>query len=631
MRTNSAGRTIGYLITKILALGKENDMSTTRRTALAALLALPALIACRPTPATEGSHASPGGASVRVPPPAVAEPVPETRVPYYKQALPEAQSFTKRRIPREMLRAFDEQADSYVEARNAAGKPVGYLRDVTGPVSPSAACPCNPLNVTLVFNADHSFRTLVTPAPLQKLGHVELSPAETARMIEIMKQPAAELTATKRVEDVVDATSGATKLELQKHVVPQAGLSTRRLVGLVQDTQQILRGAPLAWDKARLDEILAQEAQPLARARALGSFLGSAESPEVAQYAYRVFTSSYEEAIAAGAARDATIEGTLVRPGLDEAIETSEVAAACHRLSSQAAFAKPPAGERQSFIERCAAALPASPASLEARALRSRLAGTVAWHNGDRAAALRHFTDAAVAIDIFFDPVMHLRLTQGLAEQGDAAGACARARMLYTEHPLLEGVRQTLASCGDAAAEAATLERAGKERLLRERKEGSTPVPDLELESLDLKQVQLDLAKSGKVTVLVFFATWCPHCQAEMPRLVDFAGRLKKDASLTGRVQVIGVRTSLERETESYESFAARYRPNFTVYTDPTMSLAFSRFAKAVGISPGLPTVAVIDHRGVLRYLVSHGDHRDSAKELTWAVQSLLPDSVSAK
>jgi hypothetical protein len=54
------------------------------------------------------------------------------------------------------------------------------------------------------------------------------------------------------------------------------------------------------------------------------------------------------------------------------------------------------------------------------------------------------------------------------------------------------------------------------------------------------------------------------------------------------------------------------------------MSLSFARFAKAAGITPGLPTLAVLDRGGVLRYLLEPGDYRDTAQELRWAVESLL-------
>ena len=33
--------------------------------------------------------------------------------------------------------------------------------------------------------------------------------------------------------------------------------------------------------------------------------------------------------------------------------------------------------------------------------------------------------------------------------------------------------------------------------------------------------VELDVTKLGKVTVLVFFSTWCPHCGLELPRVVS--------------------------------------------------------------------------------------------------------------
>jgi hypothetical protein len=109
-----------------------------------------------------------------------------------------------------------------------------------------------------------------------------------------------------------------------------------------------------------------------------------------------------------------------------------------------------------------------------------------------------------------------------------------------------------------------------------------------------------------------------------MPRIVAFTRGVAGSEHLKGKVRVIGIRTAVERESEPWESFARRFAPTFPVWIDPVMSLAFAKFAKAQGLPTLLPTLAVIDTRGKVAYLLEAGDHRDTARELLWAVDDVL-------
>ncbi|HEX4902206.1 MAG TPA: TlpA disulfide reductase family protein [Acidimicrobiales bacterium] len=64
-----------------------------------------------------------------------------------------------------------------------------------------------------------------------------------------------------------------------------------------------------------------------------------------------------------------------------------------------------------------------------------------------------------------------------------------------------------------------------------------TPAPELEGVSVDGTPTNVEPA--GRPTLLAFLAHWCPHCQAELPRLVDLADAgelddLRAVAVLTG-------------------------------------------------------------------------------------------------
>jgi len=124
---------------------------------------------------------------------------------------------------------------------------------------------------------------------------------------------------------------------------------------------------------------------------------------------------------------------------------------------------------------------------------------------------------------------------------------------------------------------------------------------------------------------VMFFATWCPHCRAELPRVNAFFRAVEGQPRLKGKVRVIGIRTAVEKETEPYDAFVARFAPAFPVWVDPVMALALGKFAKSQGLGPSVPVLAVIDTAGYVRYVLEAGDYRDTAKELLWAVEDLLP------
>src|SRR5690606_27517947 len=56
-------------------------------------------------------------------------------------------------IDKKLLRAGDEENNMYVEAR-LNNQSIGFARPWQGPVSSESDCPCNPLHLVLVFNAD---------------------------------------------------------------------------------------------------------------------------------------------------------------------------------------------------------------------------------------------------------------------------------------------------------------------------------------------------------------------------------------------------------------------------------------------------------------------------------------------
>jgi cytochrome c biogenesis protein CcmG/thiol:disulfide interchange protein DsbE len=90
---------------------------------------------------------------------------------------------------------------------------------------------------------------------------------------------------------------------------------------------------------------------------------------------------------------------------------------------------------------------------------------------------------------------------------------------------------------------------------------GMTP-PRLEGRSFDGSSVVID-PEDGTPKVVVFLAHWCPHCQAEVPRIVDW----QQAGVLPAGVEVYGVSTSVSDNQPNYPPSAWLAREGWTFPT----------------------------------------------------------------
>jgi thiol-disulfide isomerase/thioredoxin len=90
---------------------------------------------------------------------------------------------------------------------------------------------------------------------------------------------------------------------------------------------------------------------------------------------------------------------------------------------------------------------------------------------------------------------------------------------------------------------------------------------------------------AGKVTLLNFWATWCPPCKQEMPSIERLSVKLKGTAF---RVAAI----SVGEKTATVRDFIARTGYTFPVYLDADGSLG------AAFASQGIPTTYILDKTG---------------------------------
>ena len=108
--------------------------------------------------------------------------------------------------------------------------------------------------------------------------------------------------------------------------------------------------------------------------------------------------------------------------------------------------------------------------------------------------------------------------------------------------------------------------------------------PDFALTSLDGDSITLGDLK-GKVALINFWATWCPHCKGQMPSMERIYRKLK-DKGFT--ILAVNIMENLE----TVKKFARKYDLSFPVLLDRRGEVAAKYGANA------LPTTIIIDMEG---------------------------------
>lgn len=112
----------------------------------------------------------------------------------------------------------------------------------------------------------------------------------------------------------------------------------------------------------------------------------------------------------------------------------------------------------------------------------------------------------------------------------------------------------------------------------------------------------------GRPTLVTFVAHWCPHCQAEVPRIVDWI----ESGDVPADLQIIGVSTSATSTRPNFPPSAWLARENFTppVLADDVLATA----AQAFGLK-GFPMLVLLDADG----------------RVLWRIDGELPDGELAE
>ena len=142
------------------------------------------------------------------------------------------------------------------------------------------------------------------------------------------------------------------------------------------------------------------------------------------------------------------------------------------------------------------------------------------------------------------------------------------------------------------------------------------PAPAFTLKDLEGKDVSLEDQK-GKVVLVNFWASWCPPCKDEFPKLNELAVAY-------GDKDVAVIAVTLDKALANVHKFLDKYATDpvrLTLVRDPSAEAASRYGARAMPIS------FVVDRGGVIRY-VHMGFQKDDETKWRKEIDVLLAQPV---
>lgn len=135
---------------------------------------------------------------------------------------------------------------------------------------------------------------------------------------------------------------------------------------------------------------------------------------------------------------------------------------------------------------------------------------------------------------------------------------------------------------------------------------------------VDFDGTQVTIGDGGAPQIVIFLAHWCPHCQAEVPRIVALA----ESGGIPPAVEVVAVATGTSADRPNYppSTWLERERWPFPVMLDTSNGSV----ANAYGVS-GFPFFVVLDAEGMV---LARGSGEQSEAALRELVSTAL-DSMS--
>lgn len=115
------------------------------------------------------------------------------------------------------------------------------------------------------------------------------------------------------------------------------------------------------------------------------------------------------------------------------------------------------------------------------------------------------------------------------------------------------------------------------------------PAIDFTLRTIDGEQIQLSTYRGKKLVHLIFWATWCPSCTREVPKLINLYQEAKDKPYEILAIDV-GYNDSLQRVRQ----FQEKYQLPYKIIFDESAGLALK-----YGVI-GIPTHVIVNQEGVI-------------------------------
>jgi len=129
--------------------------------------------------------------------------------------------------------------------------------------------------------------------------------------------------------------------------------------------------------------------------------------------------------------------------------------------------------------------------------------------------------------------------------------------------------------------------------------------PAFETQTIDGNLASSAQIKNQKPLFLVFWATWCPYCITEIPKLKQVFSSYSSKG-----MEFLAIDTGVNDSVEKVKDYIKKYDLSYPVVFDEG-----SKITKSFGIL-GVPTVVIVDKFGTVRYVSGSvpadlGDHFD--------------------
>ncbi len=118
---------------------------------------------------------------------------------------------------------------------------------------------------------------------------------------------------------------------------------------------------------------------------------------------------------------------------------------------------------------------------------------------------------------------------------------------------------------------------------------GTVDVPDFALENMRNELVRLSSFKDEKPVLLIFWATWCPHCLKEIRNLIAYRNEIPESD-----LEIMAV--NIEESEAKIGSYSKKYGINYTVVMDRDGRVSADYDVR------GVPTIVLVgkDGKGVV-------------------------------